>query len=203
MSDGGPKEKPILVLDFDGVVHSYEKGWQDGSIYGTVTPGFFNWAVEAYKHFKLVIYSSRSKTPEGREAMETWLRTFIIPWRHEQMDRGTPNAKAELVFEYAHEKPPAWITIDDRAVTFSGRWDMPYLNPTELLNFKPWTEPQVLYQLPESLGQPDAQQQGSRVAPPLDAVRKCPKHPWMTRQNQDGSRDCMVSTCNWTAPAPP
>ena len=186
-------DKPVLAISFkDCVSQHYDK---DGSL----VPGFLNWAVEAYKYFKLVIYSEDVEI----ETMESFTRNFTIPWRHEQMNRGTPNAKSELQFEFSKTLPPTFISIGPKFITFTGRWDMPYPNPTELLNFKPWTEPQILYQLPESLGQPDAQQQGSRVAPPLDAVRKCPKHPWMTRQNQDGSRDCMVSTCNWTTPAPP
>jgi hypothetical protein len=156
------------------VIHSYEKGWQDGTIYGSVTNGFFNWAVEAHKHFELVIYSSRSKDEESRKAMEDWLQRFLIAWRYDQMANNTVNAKSELKFEFAHEKPPAFLTIDDRAVTFTGQWDVPYLNPAELVKFKPWTEPQVLYKLPTDLGKPDAAQRASNVAPPPDAVRKCP-----------------------------
>ena len=118
---------PILCLDFDGVIHSYEKGWQDGVIYGSVTPGFFDWAFEAQKYFRLVIYSSRSKTDEGRLAMGSWLAEQL------RQRGGRP-----ITFEMAAEKPAASLTIDDRAICFDGQWSN--IPPDILLNFKPWMD---------------------------------------------------------------
>lgn len=121
---------PILCLDFDGVIHSYERGWQNGEIYGTVTPGFWAWALEAQNVFRLVIYSSRSK--DGVEPMREWLRA--------QWNTHTDGAALSMpVFEFAHEKPPAFLTIDDRAITFTGSWpDVQILRA-----FKPWNAASV------------------------------------------------------------
>lgn len=126
------ERKPTLCVDFDGVIHSYERGWQNGEIYGTATPGFFEWLDEAQKLFKVVIYSSRSKTPEGIAAMRQWLDKENTKWLIGQEDRrGAP-------VEFAHEKPAAFLTIDDRAVLFGGDWSK--LAPATLRAFKPWME---------------------------------------------------------------
>lgn len=132
--------KPIICIDFDGVIHSYEKGWQDGEIYGTVTEGFFEWAAEANKYFKLVIYSSRSKTADGRTAMWSWLKHQWGVWYHDPV-KGCSECPAISYkdFEFANEKPPAFLTIDDRAIQFSGNWAI--IPPTALINFKPWNVP--------------------------------------------------------------
>ena len=127
--------KPILCIDFDGVVHRYSKGWQDGAIYDPPTKGFFVWAARAKDHFKLVIYSSRSKTVEGRAAMQEWLVAHLFKWRVETR----PLNDVSLVdFEFAHEKPVAFLTIDDRAVRFDGSWDDVAVDPGRLAAFKPW-----------------------------------------------------------------
>ena len=124
---------PILCIDFDGVIHRYSKGWQGGGIYDSMTDGFIAWAHKARDKFKLAIYSSRSKTPEGIEAMKAWLGGYL--------SEDQPYEKPVTLddFEFAHEKPPAWLTIDDRAICFDGDWSK--LDPQTLLEFKPWCAP--------------------------------------------------------------
>lgn len=124
--------KPILCIDFDGVIHSYERGWQDGLIYGEVVPGFFEWAEKAAVQFKLVVYSSRSKHPGMAERMREWLNDNYRNWFGEN-GKGT-----QVTFEFAHEKPAAFLTIDDRAIQFRGDWNAWWLDPNTLIDFKPW-----------------------------------------------------------------
>lgn len=128
--------KPILCIDFDGVIHSYENGWQNGVIYGEVTPGFFEWVELARPLFKLVIYSSRSKTDEGVTAMGLWLHEKRNAWIKAG---GQRHSTEPLEIAFAHEKPAAFLTIDDRALQFNGHWDL--YEPRQLRKFKPWNAP--------------------------------------------------------------
>jgi len=129
--------KPILCIDFDGVIHAYSKGWQDGAIYDKPVPGFFDWAAEAKDHFKLVIYSSRSKSPDGIDAMRDWLIEHLIEWDPASAASDNP-ILCPTDFEFAHEKPPAFLTIDDRAIQFRGDWNSHEYLSDALLQFKPW-----------------------------------------------------------------
>jgi hypothetical protein len=130
-----PDFKPIICVDFDGVIHSYERGWQDGVIYGEVVPGFFEWTERVRDQFRLVIYSSRSKTEDGIVAMATWLSDKRNAWI---AAGGQRNSVEPLESEFAYEKPAAWLTIDDRAVQFRGDWTDPALTPEAIRAFKPW-----------------------------------------------------------------
>jgi len=120
--------KPILCLDFDGVIHDYLHVWKNGGeIYGHLTAGFMDWAERAQLYFRLVVYSSRSADPDGIENMKRWLAKEcggVVPH----------------FLEFARVKPPAFITIDDRAVTFNGSWEDPVLDPAVLRSFKPWMQ---------------------------------------------------------------
>lgn len=127
--------KPTICIDFDGVIHSYEHGWRNGEIYGTVTPGFFEWASRMREHFTLVIYSSRSKDIDMRGAMYRWIQDQRNEWYN-------ANRPIEFVsiddFTFAHEKPSAFITIDDRCICFDGDWSK--ITAERVFNFKPWNK---------------------------------------------------------------
>lgn len=85
-----------VALDFDGVIHSYEKGLHDGSIYGTVMPGF----VETYKYWvrngvQLVVFSCRES-----KSIEEWLTKNGIP------------------MPVCRNKPLASVYVDDKGYRF-------------------------------------------------------------------------------------
>lgn len=131
------QRKPILCIDFDGVIHDYREGWQDGVIYGDVTPGFFRWAGEAAQWFKLVIYSSRSKDAAQLEDMREWLR---VQWHDAGRPSWTCSNDMLSDFEFSGVKPPAFLTIDDRCVRFNGRWDDAQFRPENLAAYKTWSQ---------------------------------------------------------------
>jgi hypothetical protein len=124
-------KKPILCLDFDGCIHDYSQGWRDGSIYGDVVPGFFDWAAKAAEIFTLVIHSSRCATKEGRAEIREWL---------ERQAGVTGNIGLDDEILIQEHKPPAFMTIDDRALRFTGDWAS--LDPKLLIKFRPWNHPE-------------------------------------------------------------
>lgn len=123
----------ILCLDFDGVIHSYESGWQGASIVvDKPVPGAFKFILEALQHFRVAIFSSRSNQPGGLKAMQDW---FALHAQAEIDDEDEAYGVVESV-EWVAEKPPAFVTIDDRAITFMGKWP----SIETLKNFKTWQQ---------------------------------------------------------------
>lgn len=137
MSEGNMKavKRPILCLDFDGVLHSYTSGWQGADIISDPpVPGAIAFLYEAIQHFDVCIYSSRSHQKGGIEAMQYWIAEHERQWRAQQ--EIVPRTSLLLNIRFPLEKPAAFLTIDDRAITFTGAWPSVAL----LLAFKPWNK---------------------------------------------------------------
>lgn len=118
------RSKPILLVDFDGVIHSYERGWQGVSqVADGPVPGAFEFLEKALDHFDVQIYSARSQDPAGVMAMERWFS-----------NNGAGRLLSSLSFPT--QKPPAFLTIDDRAIQFEGTFP----RAEDLLGFKPWNK---------------------------------------------------------------
>jgi len=127
--------KPILCLDFDGVIHSYSSGWKGADIIlDPPVPGALQFIIAAMEQFTVAIYSSRSGQPGGIEAMVQWLGRWSVDPEYGMpgnFDHGAWGA-----IQWPTEKPPAFVTIADRAITFDGTW--PTLDM--LKSFKPWNK---------------------------------------------------------------
>jgi len=154
-----PDWKPILCLDFDGVLHSYKSGWQGArTISDNPVEGAIEFLVELIRDntFQIYVYSSRSKFIGGRRAMKSWIKkhfeklvmaetpdcvsfvcetAFADPWA-EEVDFATKRLLNEIKFPLF--KPPAFLTIDDRVMLFTGKFP----SVVELKNFKPWHKTQ-------------------------------------------------------------
>ncbi len=124
--------KPILCLDFDGVIHSYSSGWQGADIIpDPPVEGAIGFMLAALNHFDVVIFSSRSNQRGGLSAMQRWLRQHGDgAWWESPAGPGLEDVR------FVTEKPSAMVTLDDRAITFTGTWP----DIEALQNFKPWNK---------------------------------------------------------------
>lgn len=131
--------RPILCLDFDGVIHSYGSGWKGvGVIPDPPVEGTAEFLIEATKLFRVAVFSSRSKSFAGRWAMRRYLREhFNHPLTF------SPDHRYDFLYEELELpwfKPSAAVSIDDRALTFTGNWSD--FDPAALKRFQPWNKRQ-------------------------------------------------------------
>jgi hypothetical protein len=116
-------ESNTIAIDFDGVIHSFELGFHDGTIYGTPLPGSIDNIKRLSEKFKLVIYTAKAKSDRplingktGTELVWEWLEKYKINL---------------YISEVTSEKPRALCYIDDKAIRFID-WDQ---TMKELLGF--------------------------------------------------------------------
>lgn len=103
-------ETKTIAIDFDGVIHSFEFGFHDGTIYGTPLPGSLESIKKIAEKYKIIIYTAKAKKDRplingktGTELVWEWLKKYKID---------------TLIADVTAEKPRAVCYIDDKAIQF-------------------------------------------------------------------------------------
>jgi hypothetical protein len=123
-------KKKIICIDFDGVLHDNTKTvWKNArTIDGDAFEGSISWLrrlIYSLPHdYEIAIYSSRNAAFGGIYAMKKWLFLYGL------------NDGDVAHISFPLYKPPAHVTIDDRAVQFFGV----YPEVKNIINFKPWNK---------------------------------------------------------------
>lgn len=107
-------DKNNIAIDFDGVIHNFDKGFYDGTCYGEPILGSLESIKELSKKFKIIIFTAKAKPDRplvngktGTELVREWLFKYGV---------------LEYVSEITSEKPRAFLYIDDNGYRFEN-WE--------------------------------------------------------------------------------
>jgi hypothetical protein len=108
-----------VAVDFDGPTHGYTRGWQGGVIYDPPTPG----AVAALRSIMEVEPAFIFTAREDLQAVVRWLREHGLPATADPDDNFRFWNQRGLLL-VTNRKLPARAYVDDRALEFTGDWDV-------------------------------------------------------------------------------
>lgn len=102
-----------IAVDFDGVIHRFDKGWQNGVICGGVMPGAMEGLRALLKAYAVFIHTTRDP-----HTVVDWLEARLgFPVRADE----DPNRKFwddQSCVLVTNKKLVAIACLDDRAITF-------------------------------------------------------------------------------------
>lgn len=108
---GFEQDNNNIAIDFDGVIHNFDKGYHDGTCYGDPIPGSLEAIKQLSKKYNIIIFTAKAKPNRplvngktGIELVSEWLEKYQI---------------RQCVSEITSEKPRAILYIDDNGYRFS------------------------------------------------------------------------------------
>ncbi|MEU5043203.1 hypothetical protein [Streptomyces griseorubiginosus] len=115
-----PAEKPsrpqTIAVDFDGVIHQYSRGWQDGTIYDPPMPGAIDSLRILMDTYAVFIHTTRDATTVAAWLAERGFDTVVDIEGPKHPKREFWNEQGALLV--TNRKLPAVAYIDDRAIRF-------------------------------------------------------------------------------------
>ena len=102
--------KPRVLIDFDGPIHKYSKGFGNGKIYDEPAEGAKEFIDSIKDDYEIVIFTARGSSEDRSGVTKTDIADYLD-------DYG-------IYFDdISSEKTPAVAYIDDKAIEFKGDWD--------------------------------------------------------------------------------
>lgn len=107
---GFEKDLNNIAIDFDGVIHRFDKGFHDGTCYGEPIEGSLEAIKKLSKKFNIIIFTAKAKPSrplvQGKTGTE-----LVVEWliKHNVM---------QYVSEVTAEKPRSQVYIDDKGYRF-------------------------------------------------------------------------------------
>lgn len=99
-----------IAIDFDGVIHTFDKGFHDGTCYGDPIDGAKESLETLSKTYRVIIFTAKARPDRPLVKGKTGL-DLVWEWlRDHDMD--------QYVAEVTHEKPRAEYYIDDKGIRF-------------------------------------------------------------------------------------
>ena len=112
---GFEQDAKNIAIDFDGVIHNFDKGYYDGTCYGDPIPGSLEAIQKLSKEYNVIIFTAKAKPSRplvngktGIQLVSEWLAKHGI---------------LHCVSEITAEKPRAILYIDDNGYRFSNWGD--------------------------------------------------------------------------------
>ena len=112
---GLEKDENNLAIDFDGVLHNFDKGYFNGTCYGEPISGSLNALKILSTKYNIIIFSSKCLPDRplvngltGKEHIIGWLQKYDV---------------LKYVKDITHIKPRAKYYIDDKAIEFKNNWE--------------------------------------------------------------------------------
>lgn len=112
---GFENELKNIAIDFDGVIHTFDRGWHDGTCYGEPIAGSLDIVKSLSERYNVIIFTAKARPDRplvnnktGKELVTEWLEHHNV---------------LQYVVEVTHEKPRAQYYIDDKAIKFDNNWE--------------------------------------------------------------------------------
>jgi len=110
---GMEEERNNLAIDFDGVIHTFDKGWFDGTCYGEPIEGSIKAIKQLSQKYNIIIFTGKA-LPDRPLVNGKTGKQLVIEWLEKYSLMG-------FIDDVTYSKPRAEYYIDDKGIFFNNK----------------------------------------------------------------------------------